>query len=58
MSKPIITQVQEAIGYKTVEEEWTYDRLIELFPDDGTSCVNPLVRRCQEYEKRIEELEK
>jgi hypothetical protein len=56
MSKPIIIINREAIQYEEVTEEWDYDKILELFPDGDGSLVNPLVRRCQQYEAKIEQL--
>jgi len=56
MSEPIIIINREAIQYEEVTEEWSYDKILELFPDGDGSLVNPLVRRCQKYEAKIEQL--
>lgn len=56
MSKPIIITHRQAVHYEEVIEEWSYDKILELFPDGDGSLVNPLVRRCQEYEEIIKQL--
>ena len=56
MSEPIRTKESRTVRTEFVEQEWTYEELIELFPDEGDSVVNPLVRRCQQYEAEIERL--
>ena len=58
MSKPITVLERKPVETELVEREYTYEELIELFPDGGESIVNPLVRRCQEYEEEIERLKK
>lgn len=59
MPDPITIKTREPIGYKTVGDVWSYDRILEIFPDgDNDDLVNPLVRRCQQYEKEIERLRK
>ena len=54
MSKPITVLERKPVETELVEREYTYEELLELFPDGGESIVNPLVRRCQEYEAEIE----
>ena len=56
MSKPITVLERKPVETELVEREYTYEELLELFPDGGESIVNPLVRRCQEYEAEIEQL--
>ena len=58
MSKPITVLERKPVETELVEREYTYEELLELFPDGGESIVNPLVRRCQEYEAAIEQLQK
>ena len=57
MSKPITVLERKPVETELVEREYTYEELLELFPDGGESIVNPLVRRCQEYEAAIERLQ-
>jgi len=57
MSKPITVLERKPVETELVEREYTYEELLELFPDGGESIVNPLVRRCQEYEAEIEQLQ-
>ena len=57
MSKPITVLKRKPVETELVEREYTYEELLELFPDGGESIVNPLVRRCQEYEAAIERLQ-
>ena len=57
MSKPITVLERKPVETELVEREYTYEELLELFPDGGESIVNPLVRRCQEYEAEIERLQ-
>ena len=57
MSKPITVLERKPVETELVEREYTYEELLELFPDGGESIVNPLVRRCQEYEAVIERLQ-
>ena len=57
MSKPITVLERKPVETELVEREYTYEELLELFPDGGESIVNPLVRRCQEYEEEIERLQ-
>ena len=54
MSKPITVLERKPVETELVEREYTHEELLELFPDGGESIVNPLVRRCQEYEAEIE----
>ncbi len=54
MSKPITVLERKPVETELVEREYTYEELLELFPDGGESIVNPLVLRCQEYEAEIE----
>lgn len=56
MNQPIITRESHPIGYRETTREWTYDDILDIFPDDDGSLVNPLVRRCQKYEEEIERL--
>ena len=56
MSEPIVTREREWTEYKDVEERWTYDQILEVFPDGDGSLVNSLVRRCQALEAEIERL--
>lgn len=53
--KPIIIKQRQAKEYEYVEEEWTYDKILDLFDDDG-NLVRPLVLRCIEYEEKIRKL--
>lgn len=53
MSEPIVTHESESLGYRTVEKQWTYEDLLELFDDSSNNVVAPLVRRCQAYEAEI-----
>lgn len=53
MSEPIVTHETESLGYRTVEKQWTYEDLLELFEDSSSNVVAPLVRRCQAYEAEI-----
>jgi hypothetical protein len=55
-NKPIIITSQEAVRYEEVIKEWSYEEILDLFPDGDGSLVNPLVRRCQEYEVEIDRL--
>ncbi len=57
VSKPITALERKPVETELVEREYTYEELLELFPDGGESIVNPLVRRCQEYEAEIERLQ-
>ena len=57
MSKPITVLERKPVETELVEREYTYEELLEMFPDGGESIVNPLVRRCQEYEAEIEQLQ-
>lgn len=56
MSTPITVLERKPVETELVEREYTYEELLEMFPDGGESIVNPLVRRCQEYEAEIERL--
>ena len=56
VSQPITVLKRKPVETELVEREYTYEELLELFPDGGESIVNPLVRRCQEYEEEIERL--
>lgn len=56
MSEPIVTHESESLGYRTVEKQWTYEALLELFDHTNGNIVAPLVRRCQAYEAEIERL--
>lgn len=53
MSEPIVTQESESLGYRTVEKQWSYEDLLDLFCHDDGNVVAPLVRRCQAYEAEI-----
>ena len=57
MSTPITVLERKPVETELVEREYTYEELLEMFPDGGESIVNPLVRRCQEYEAEIEQLQ-
>lgn len=57
MNSPIRVREIENRPATYVDREYTYEELLETFPDGGTDVVNPLVRRCQEYEGRIAKLE-
>ncbi len=50
-SRPISVTETEAREFRTVDREYTYEELLELF-DDGT-LVKPLVLRCQDYEQQL-----
>lgn len=56
VGEPIVTREAVSLGYKHEERAWTYDEILDLFPDGDGSLVNPLVRRCQQYEAEIERL--
>lgn len=56
MSEPIITHESESLGYRTVEKQWTYEDLLELFNHSDGNVVAPLVKRCQAREAEIERL--
>lgn len=56
MGEPIVIVNREPVEYKDVENSWTYERILELFPDGNTDLVNPLVRRCQAHEAEIDRL--
>jgi hypothetical protein len=56
VSEPILLTEHKPVRYESVTEEWTYDRILELFEDGDGSLVNPLVRRCQRYEQEIADL--
>ena len=56
MPEPIRTRETTTRTEPAPDREWTYDEILKLFPDDDGSLVNPLVRRCQQYEAEIEQL--
>ncbi len=57
MSKPIIVKAWKRTGERAlVEEEWTYERILELWDNDTQELTPQLVLRCQEYEKRLKEI--
>lgn len=56
MAEPIRVNETRAVRYETVAKEWTYDDLLDLFPDDEGNLIAPLVRRCQQYEQEIADL--
>ncbi len=45
-------------GSEIREVEISDDEILSLFPDDGCSLVNPLLRRAQAAEAEIEKLQK
>ena len=58
MSDPIITTMRESVGWRDTQLTYTYDELIDLFPDADGSIANALVRRCQTHEAVIAAQEK
>ena len=46
--------VDRPIEYKVVF--YSDEKILDLFPDDGDSLVNPLLRRAQKAEAKIERL--
>lgn len=55
MSEPIKT-LELVRSTERVERAWTYADMLKTFPDGDGSLVNPLVRRCQDYETEIDRL--
>lgn len=55
MPEPIITRESKCVAWEHPQRHWSYDEILELFPDGDDSLVNPLVRRCQKYEAQIRE---
>lgn len=58
MNEPIRTPEHRTIWEERPlpDKEWTYEEILNLFPDGDGSLVNPLVRRCQQHEQEIERL--
>ena len=56
MSNPIMVRDHKLVCEPAPDKPWTYEEMLDLFPDGDGSLVNPLVRRCQEYEREIERL--
>jgi hypothetical protein len=54
MDEPIVIRTKKAKSYETVSESWTYEKMLDIFPDGDESLVNPLVRRCQQLEAEVE----
>ena len=54
MNNPIIIKTREPAQYVEVEEEWSYEKILDVFEDD--SLVGKLVQRCQQYEEEINQL--
>ncbi len=51
---PIVTHEPIPARTQYRDKEWTYEEILELFPDGDGSLVNPLLRRCQALEKELE----
>uniref|UniRef100_A0A6M3IK51 Uncharacterized protein n=1 Tax=viral metagenome TaxID=1070528 RepID=A0A6M3IK51_9ZZZZ len=54
MNNPIIIKTREPAQYVEVEEEWSYEKILDIFTDDD--LVYQLTKRCQQYEEEINQL--
>jgi hypothetical protein len=57
VSEPIIVSEVTYTNRVETPHEYTYDEILELFPDGDGSLVNPLLRRCQKYEQALADAE-
>jgi len=56
MSRPIVTTESVATQHEERKVEHTYEELLDIFDNDGSNLVRPLVLRCQAYENQIAKL--
>lgn len=56
MGSPVVIKETVTSATVTKDIQYTYEELLDIFPDGDGSIVNPLVRRCQQYEVEIERL--
>ena len=54
MSWSCTTKKQVPISYEEKQEELTYEKCLETFPENDGNWVYPLVQRCLELEKQLE----
>ena len=54
---PITTSEPVSRPSAWTTKDWTYEEILRDFPDGDGSLVNPLVRRCQQLEAALQDMQ-
>ena len=57
MMEPIQVPTTKPTGHKEVMEEWSYERIMEIWGEEDMELTPQLARRCQSLEAEVTRLE-